>query len=42
MTPDFDHIDAVLLFIPKLLTGTESPNPGVVHQDLVRLTTGDR
>jgi hypothetical protein len=38
VTPDFDHIDEVFWSIPKLLTVTESPNPRVVHQDLVRLT----
>jgi hypothetical protein len=38
MASDFNHIDAVVLFIPKLFTGIEFPNPRVVHQDLVCLT----
>ena len=42
MAPDLDHIDVVLFLILKLLTGTESPNLGVVQQDLVRLTTDVR
>ena len=42
MASDFNHIDAVLLLIPKLLTGTKSLDSVVVHQDLVRLTTSVR
>jgi hypothetical protein len=38
VAPDFDHVDVVFWSIPKLLTVAESPNRGVLHRDLVRLT----